>query len=219
MRGSDANVNEPVLPSRPLANLTPLFGLVLVGGQSRRMGAPKWALEYHGEPQAARTARLLAGVCAHVFVSVADPDDPAARLPGVDVIPDAVSFRGPAAGIVSALAAHPDAAFLVVACDLPLLDAATLAALVDARDPARLATAFRSPRDASPEPLCAIWEPTARAGLLAGAEAGAACPRRFLMRDTPPGVLLIDAPDPAALANANTPEDRAAILADLGQQP
>ena len=193
--------------------LPPLFGLVLVGGQSRRMGAPKWALDYHGEPQAVRTARLLAGVCDRVFVSVADPGSPAARLPGVSVIPDAVAFRGPAAGIVSALAAHPCAAFLVVACDLPLLDAATLAALVDARDPAGVATAFRSPRDASAEPLCAIWEPDARAGLLAAAEAGAACPRRFLMQDA--GVCLVDAPDPAALANANTPADRAAILALL----
>ncbi len=195
--------------------LPPLFGLVLVGGQSRRMGAPKWALDYHGEPQAARTARLLAGVCARVFVSVADPDSPAGRLPGAAVIPDAVAFRGPAAGIVSALTAYPGAAFLVAACDLPLLDAATLHALAAARDPHRLATAFRSPRDGSPEPLCAVWEPAARAGLLAAAEAGAACPRRFLMRDVPPGVRLVDAPDPAALANANTPEDRAALLSAL----
>ena len=43
---------------------------------------------------------------------------------------------GPIAGIIAAQAAHPDAAWLVLACDLPFLDAATLEHLLWARQPA-----------------------------------------------------------------------------------
>ncbi|HEX8298968.1 MAG TPA: NTP transferase domain-containing protein [Rubricoccaceae bacterium] len=206
------------MPVRAEASvLPPLVGLVLVGGQSRRMGAPKWALDYHGEPQALRMARLLAAVCERVAVSAAAP---VPGLPDLPVVLDSVPVRGPSAGILSALAAYPDAALLVVACDLPLLNAETLAILVQERDASCLATAFRSPRDGSPEPLCAVWEPRAQAGLLAAALAGQSCPRRFLLdadRDgaSSEGVALVEAPDPRALTNANTPADRAAVLATL----
>ena len=58
---------------------------------------------------------------------------------------------GPIAGIAAAQARwRPGAAWLVLACDLPNLDAHTLAHLLAHRDPARIATAYRSSRDALP---------------------------------------------------------------------
>ncbi len=198
--------------SETSADAPPLVGVVLVGGESRRMGTPKWALDYHGETQAARTVRLLRGVCDRVVLSVR-PGPLDAGLPDVPAIADAGAVRGPAAGILAALDAHPGAGVLVVACDLPFLDAATLAALVAGRDPHRVATAFRSSGDGLPEPLCAIWEPGARGPLGAVAEAGAACPRRFLVAAD---AALLDLPDARALDNANTPADRAAARAALG---
>ena len=208
-------MNDPAtpLPLPRAAHAPPLYGLVLIGGQSRRMGQPKWALDYHGEPQAHRTARLLASVCERVFLSVrpgALPDG----LPDVPTIADAVSVRGPSAGILSAMAVHPDAAWLVAAVDLPRLGAPTLSALVAGRDPARTATAFRSTRDGSPEPLCAVWEPAAHGRLLAEALRGATCPRRVLLDAD---VAMLDLPDPHALDNANTPDDRDAVLAGLAR--
>ena len=176
------------------------------------MGTPKWALDYHGETQAARTVRLLGGVCDRVVLSVR-PGPLDAGLPDVPAVADAVAVRGPAAGILSALDACAGAAVLVAACDLPLLDAATLDALVAGRDPTRVATAFRSASDGLPEPLCAVWEPHARGPLRAAAEAGAACPRRFLIASD---AALLDLPHARALDNANTPEDRAAARAVLG---
>ena len=44
---------------------------------------------------------------------------------------------GPIAGIIAAQAKHPDAAWLVLACDLPFLDASTLKHLLWARQPQR----------------------------------------------------------------------------------
>ena len=188
----------------------PLAGLVLAGGRSTRMRRDKAALEVDGETQLARAVRLLRAQVGTVFVSVR-PDqvtDPA-RTPYPQII-DGVADIGPAAGILAAQARLPDHAWLVVAVDLPLLDAATLARLVAAREPARLATAYLSASDGLPEPLCAIWEPASRAPLAAAIAAGRSCPRKFLLAHEA-ATLALTSRD--ALVNVNTPEDYAAALA------
>jgi molybdopterin-guanine dinucleotide biosynthesis protein MobB len=189
----------------------PLYGLVLAGGESRRMGRPKWALDYHGEPQAHRTARLLSDVCERTFLSVRLGQD-VDGLPDLPALPDRFPAWGPAAGILTAMEAHPEAAWLVVACDLPFLDADTLAALVAGRDRLRIATAYRSAHDGLPEPLCAVWEPRARQRLLEAASLGMACPRRVLRESRPRH---LDLADPRALDNANTPAEAEAARAAL----
>ena len=69
-------------------------------------------------------------------------DDPLrARFPQ---IADTHENLGPIAGILAAQARHPEGAWLVLACDLPLLDAPTLEHLLRQRDPERTATAYRS---------------------------------------------------------------------------
>ena len=73
----------------------------------------------------------------------------------------------------------PDAAWLLVAVDLPLLDRATLGVLTEGRSRQHLATAFRHP-DGPLEPLCTIWEPAARPVLERRLERGDASLRRLL---------------------------------------
>ena len=85
------------------------------------------------------------------------------------------------AGIIAAFDRHPQAAWLVLACDLPFLDAATLDHLLGARATGSDATAFRSSHDGLPEPLCAIYEPRARDKIAAQLAGGRNCPRKFLM--------------------------------------
>ena len=112
--------------------------------------------------------------------------------------------------------AHPEAAWLVAACDLPFLDAPTLAALVGGRDRLRIATAYRSAHDGLPEPLCAVWEPRARQRLLQAAGLGMACPRRVLRESRP---RLLDLADPRALDNANTPAEYEAARSAIELDP
>ena len=100
----------------------------------------------------------------------------------------------------------------MLACDLPLLDEATLTHLLRARAPARAATAYRSSHDGLPEPLCAIYEPRSREPLTAYVAAGRQCPRKFLLGAD---AELIDEPDPRALDNVNTPEEYGAVNATL----
>ena len=191
----------------------PLHGLVLAGGRSTRMGRDKAALQYGGQSQLERAFSLLQPLVARSFVSVRaeQRDDPLRQ--GFPQIADAVpGTEGPAAGILSALQAFPGAAWLVVACDLPFLDAATLQFLIARRDPARLATAYRSSHDGLPEPLCAIYEPGAATILQGFLEGGRNCPRKFLLQSP---VLLLE-PRAEALDNVNTPDELKAAQARLG---
>lgn len=183
----------------------PLYGLVLAGGESRRMGRDKAALQLHGRSQVDWAFDLLARHCEQVFVSVrpGQAADPARN--SHPTITDRHDGIGPIAGIAAAQAAHPGAAWLVLACDLPFLNDATIETLVSRRGPHDL-TAYRSSSDGLPEPLCAIYEPQSRAGLLAAIAGGRNCPRKFIIQS---GVPLLEQPDPAALDNVNTPEELA----------
>jgi molybdopterin-guanine dinucleotide biosynthesis protein A len=178
-----------------------VYGLVLAGGRSLRMQRDKAALAYHGRSQLEHAFALLASVTTHCFVSLraAQRDEPLrARFPQ---IVDGSLGAGPLAGILAAQQAHPDVAWLILACDLPFLSADTLTELLAHREPNSLATAFRSSHDSLPEPLCAIYEP-ASAPLLRGfAEAGKSCPRKFLLTHT---VTLLEPVDHRALDNVNS---------------
>lgn len=189
-----------------------LFGLVLAGGASTRMKRDKAALAYHGKPQLQWAYDLLSELCAATFVSVRPDqrDEPTrATLPQ---IVDRQPGIGPAAGITAALAEHPKAAWLVVACDLPFITAPTLQHLIAHRDPQRVATAYRSNHDSLPEPLCAIWEPSAREPLQAYLATGKQCPRKFLIDSN---ALLLDLPNARALDNVNTVDEFSAAQAQL----
>jgi molybdopterin-guanine dinucleotide biosynthesis protein A len=189
-----------------------LHGLVLAGGRSTRMQRDKATLSYHGRTQLERAVELLRPLVARVFVSVrADQMAEPARA-RFERIVDRHEGVGPIAGIAAAQAEHPEAAWLVVACDLPLLDAGTLAHLVWARRPERLATAYRSSHDGLPEPLCAIYEPASREAIARYVASGRHCPRKFLLQSD---VALLDEPNPRALDNINTPEEYDAVLAGL----
>lgn len=187
----------------------PLFGLVLAGGRSTRMGRDKAAIEFEGRAQLARAFALLEPLTRRCFVSVraGQRDEPVrAAFPQIVDLP--VGPEGPVAGIRAAQLAHPEAAWLVVACDLPLLDAATLQHLIARRDPARVATAYRGSQDGLPEPLCAIWEPASAGPLAARLAHGGNCPRKFLLQSD---TLLLDQPLPHSLDNVNTPDELAAV--------
>lgn len=191
----------------------PLFGLVLAGGASTRMQRDKAAIEYHGQSQLHWTFHLLTHVCAATFVSVRPDQREDPTRVGLPQIVDRQPGIGPIAGISAALHAHPKAAWLVVACDLPFLNEQTLRYLVEHRDVHKLATAFKSNHDGLPEPLCTIWEPAAREPVLAYLAAGKQCPRKFLINaDT----LLLDLPDDRALDNVNTTDEYRSTVSALG---
>jgi molybdopterin-guanine dinucleotide biosynthesis protein A len=155
---------------------------------------------------------LVTPLVERAFVSVrADQQSDPVRSAYEQII-DTREGAGPIAGILAAQERFPAAAWLVVACDLPFLDEATLKALIAARAPQRHATAYQSRHDGLPEPLCAVWEPGSSAAVRAYLDTGKTCPRKFLMRHD---ALLLAPLSPGALDNINTPDERTAAMATL----
>lgn len=196
-----------------IAGAPPLQGLVLAGGRSTRMQRDKASLEYRpGLSQIDVAMKLLERRVARAWLSVrADQSAEPARAGHPQII-DRGGAEGPIAGILAAFAEHPDAAWLVVACDLPFLDAATLDFLIGARAVDADATAFRSSHDGLPEPLCAIYEPRAAQKIAAHVAGGRNCPRKFLINAN---THLLDQPNPRALDNVNTLDEYASAMSTL----
>ena len=182
----------------------PVYGLVLAGGESRRMGRDKALLVRNGQSQLEYIATLLDAVADRVFVSTRrEQQDDAVRSRFVQIV-DRYDGIGPVAGILSALEEHPEADWLVVACDLPNIDEPTLRFLLDNRSGERPFTAFRSSYDDLPEPLCALYQSGSDVIIRQFVDDGIVCPRKILIRaDTE----LLTQPDPTALDNINTPDD------------
>lgn len=180
-----------------------LNGLVLAGGKSLRLGSDKGMINWHGTEQRGYMAGLLQPFCKEVFISCREEQLQA--LNGkYKTITDSFVGLGPYGAILSAFRQQPNAAWLVVACDLPLLDAAALRFLVQRRRMAATATAFESPHDGLPEPLIAIWEPKSYSLLLSFLAQGYSCPRKVLINSD---ACILKAPSDNVLMNVNTPED------------
>lgn len=183
---------------------TPLYGLVLAGGKSVRMKRDKSSLMYHGRPQSGHCFDLLSRHCEKVFLSNREEQAQSVDHRDLPQIHDTFLDIGPLGGILSAMASHRGAAWLVVACDLPFVTAATIEALIRQRDPFKMATAYQSSHDGLPEPLCAIYEPKGYARLVQFLGNGCTCPRKILINSR---IRLLQQDDLSSLDNVNDPQE------------
>lgn len=140
-----------------------LYGLVVCGGESSRMGTDKSALEYYGQPQRHYLYHMLEPFCSNVFLSCNR-----AQLPHIPQqyhpLPDALKYEqtGPMAALLTAFDLYPHASFLVVGCDYPFLSGSDVNQLVRQRNTAAVATAFYNIAGNLFEPLLAVYEPSAK---------------------------------------------------------
>ncbi|MCW9709163.1 NTP transferase domain-containing protein [Fodinibius salsisoli] len=183
--------------------IPPLYGLVLAGGKSTRMHTDKTELNYHGKPQRLHLYDLLTPFCDEVFLSCRQ-EQTEKLTNNLNVITDSFLNMGPLGALLSAFREYPNTAWLTLACDLPLLSSHTLQKLVNQRNPAKIATAFKNKESGFPEPLITIWEPKSYQVLLQFLGMGYSCPRKTLINSD---VELLESPDPQELMNANTPQE------------
>ena len=182
----------------------PVFGLVLAGGESRRMGQDKALLDHNGQSQLAFVTELLGAVVDKVFVSTRSDQAEDEERGRFEQIVDRYDDLGPVAGILSALDAHPGVDWLVVACDLPNIDEQTIRHLLEHRSDKHPFTAYTSSHDGLPEPLCAVYRKGCRDIVQSFVDDGLNCPRKILIRSD---TYLLEQANSAALDNVNTPDD------------
>ncbi len=152
-----------------------LNGLILSGGLSTRMGSEKRLLAYHEKPQEQYLYDLLKPFCEEVFVSINASQ--ICHLPAIEDCFD--DMKSPLVGIISAMKAFPNNAWLVIACDMPFINEDLIAQLISRRNPQMKATGFEnkaieqdkkkvftkwveqenSQQSISIEPLITIYEP------------------------------------------------------------
>lgn len=132
-----------------------MIGAILAGGRSSRMGRDKAAVEVAGRPMVTWVADALAAVCDPVVVvGRAEP------LAGLETLPDAGGkYRGPLAGLVAAMEAHPSEIVAVVAVDQPWVRSETIRRLGDRVDGLAV-----TPVDAGVrQTTCAVYPPAVTA--------------------------------------------------------
>ncbi len=192
----------------------PIYGLILTGGKSRRMGQDKSQLQMRdGTSQLDYLWSLIEPLVDSCWVSVAKDANAHASYP---CIHDLTENQGPLGGIVAALTTNPHTAFLVVACDLPLLNSSTLLSLINQRDETRNITCYLNAHDKRPEPLCAIYEPSALPILLHELSQHKYCARKLVEASNYLGINLMES---YALNNANTPQDLTETQTFLSSPP
>jgi molybdenum cofactor guanylyltransferase len=185
-----------------------VYGLVLAGGRSTRMGQDKGQLNYHGQDQRTYTYELLKPFCTEVHLSCR-ADQEAELSAHFHTLPDTFVGLGPMGAILSAFRHNPNVAWLVLACDLPFLSGKSLRFLLEGRNPSKTATTFQSPENDFPEPLITIWEPKSYPVLLQFLSMGYSCPRKALINSD---CRILPPPDVQELANINHPEEYAEAL-------
>jgi molybdopterin-guanine dinucleotide biosynthesis protein A/rhodanese-related sulfurtransferase len=193
--------------------MEPYSGVVLTGGQSRRMGTDKALVEVDGRPMAVRVADALRAAGADEVLAVGGDLD-GLRAAGLDARPDPRQGEGPLAGILSAFAVTRHDLVVILATDLAWIEPGVVRVLLSAAhaEPGR-APAVAVARTDRLEPLCAAWRVSrCRPVIEALYDAGERAVHRALAH--------LDAVDvavpPRAVANANTPEDLVASLKHVG---
>ncbi len=108
-------------------------GIVLCGGQSKRMGQPKAWLPFAGELMLQRVVRLVGEAVRPVVVVAAPGQELPSLPPEVPIVRDETQGRGPLQGLAAglkALESQVDAAY-VSSCDVPLLRPAFIRRVID----------------------------------------------------------------------------------------
>lgn len=207
------NINRP-------GSATMVGGIVLSGGQSRRMGTPKAWLPFGDELMLPRVVRLL-GQAVDRLVVVAAPDQELPPLPdSVCVVRDPVAGRGPLQGLAAGLCALPDSSEFayVTGTDAPFLAPdwiGCLAALIGNHD---LAIPFIA---GNLQPLAALYR---RCAALPAAQRQLEANQLSLLSlcDVVRTRIVVDDelrrvdPRLRTVFNVNSPEDYHAALRDAG---
>ena len=194
-------------------NKAPLKALILAGGKSKRMGEDKSQIQYHNKPQEVFIADVCAELGLETYISKSH-DYAEEMIQGYPVLKDRLVDMGPFGAIISAMMSDPNAAWLVLACDLPYMTAEHIAKLIDNRNASQQSTAYKLIEQSFPEPLIAIYEPNIYQRMLRFLSLGYACPRKVLINSD---INIVEIDQSKIAFNANTAAEKVEVMKSLDQ--
>ncbi len=136
-----------------------LAGVVLCGGESRRMGRDKGLIERDGVCWAVRMGQKLAVLGLPVVYSIRAGQEHAYSnvLPEGLMVVDALDLGGPLNGLFSVHRRFPGKDLLVLACDMQDMDGETVGSLVEAYCGERGFDYYVYEEGGFLQPFCAIY--------------------------------------------------------------
>jgi cyclic pyranopterin phosphate synthase len=189
---------------KTLVTERPVYGLVLTGGKSSRMEEDKATINYRGVPHAQYIHDVLRDHCEDVYLSAREGQWDGSVLEHHKQIHDSAEGEGPIRGILSAFEKHPEANWLVVACDLVHFNELTVQTLLQKFKEDKVATCFTNAEKGFPEALCAIYTPSGREALRAAVAQDIRCPVKVLRNSD---CELVELTPGINLANINTKQE------------
>ena len=134
-----------------------LLGVILCGGESKRMGSDKGLLEKNGQAWVKIIAEKLVSLKIPVVVSINEQQSESySRLFSPNqLIVDNIDIRGPLKGLLSAHQVYPNKDILLMACDIIDMDNGTLTHLIDQYNSHDFE--FFVYQENYAEPFCAIY--------------------------------------------------------------
>jgi molybdenum cofactor guanylyltransferase len=182
----------------------PITTIVLAGGLSLRMGQDKALLEIAGVPLLRRVTDLVGPLSRSVVVVTGWPERYEAVVPNCQWVLDRQTV-GPLVGFAQGLTAVKTDWVLLLSCDLPNLDAGTIAGWIE--DLATLppeTIAYLPEGEKGWEPLCGFYRLRCRESLQTFIAQGGRSFQRWLRSTT---ITILPVADPDILFNCNRPED------------
>lgn len=136
---------------------TPVYGCILIGGKSRRMGQPKHLLKTtKGISWVEHQVALLADKIERVVIAGAGKLPPS--LSNIERLIDVPDVPGPMAGMLAAMRWQPGVSWLMVACDMPNIKPEAIDWLLARRRPGMTAVQPCLKEGGPVEPLLACYE-------------------------------------------------------------
>ncbi len=133
---------------------TETTGIILAGGQSRRMGYNKAMALIQGRPMIEWIIQVLNEVTPNIILSTANN---AFNYSDLRVVPDIFPGAGPVGGIYAALKSSPTHLNLVMSCDMPFVPVPLLVFLIEEARKGTVAATLPVDENGQMQPLCAIY--------------------------------------------------------------
>lgn len=136
---------------------SPVWGCLLIGGRSSRMGRPKHLIAGDGGKTWLENQLIRFGGVTENRVISGRGELPAS-LQNHTRISDVTGGEGPLVGIVGAMRWNPDVSWIVAACDMPHIQERDLQWLLDQRRPGIWGVVPLHPETGKAEPLFAWYD-------------------------------------------------------------
>jgi len=139
-----------------------MTGVILCGGESTRMDSDKGLLKYNSNTWAQIAANKIKDLRIPVVISINKKQHDAYSLiflPQTLVVDEGpLQIRGPLCGLLSVHLKYPEEDLLILACDMPLIEADLLKELLKHYHQQETFDTFVYKNDEEFEPLCGVYK-------------------------------------------------------------